>query len=98
MSLVLLLFGGVGCFDSCDFSFGKDGEYEFSFKGENISLVKGEEYTLSISDFSLSPQAPIAFSFALTSSDTEVVSVSGHKIKGLKENTMNNCTPTSCII
>ncbi len=77
----ILLFGASGCFDGCGFAFGGETEYELSFKKLEINLVKGDEYTVTAEDFSFTPSQPKNFSFTLSSSDENVLSVNQHKIK-----------------
>ncbi len=85
IALTLLLVGGVGCFDGCNFSFGSGNGYEFSFKNESLNLIKGESYVFTSEDFSFSPQEPFSFPVTLTSTDDEIIEIKGKKVTALSE-------------
>ncbi len=87
LCLVLLLsLGGCNILVSCESILGNIlGGYEYCFKKSTKALTIGERWLVSEDDFDFDPSAPVDFDFTLSTSDFEVVGVSGKTVTAKKE-------------
>lgn len=86
--VIVIAFGGsVGCFGGLrGCAVEKTPEvYEMCFNEQEIGLFVGDTKTFTTDDFTFSPQAPGSFSFTLSSSDTEVLSINGTSVTAKRE-------------